>query len=230
MMQWSKAILSFYKQLKPPAIAGLAEVLYPFQDKEVWHGMEAFYQRYYADSAPRLILVGINPGRYGGGVTGLPFTDPIRLKDACGITNPWPRKPELSSIFMYEMMEAFGGVAAFYKQCYFTSVSPLGFVRQGKNINYYDDRALAAAIRPFAIDCMQQQLQWPIRRSVCFCIGEGKNWQYLQALNDAHGWFEHLEPLPHPRFIMQYKRRHMDEYIQQYIEALGRYGTGTVAV
>jgi hypothetical protein len=96
-------------------------------------------------------------------------------------------------------------------------------VRLGKNINYYDDRALAAAIRPFAIRCMQQQLKWPVRRDVCFCIGEGKNWQYLQQLNEEYGWFEKLEALPHPRFIMQYKRSFMDEYIAQYLAAFGRY-------
>jgi hypothetical protein len=28
---------------------------------------------------------------------------------------------------------------------------------------------------------------------------------------------------------MQYKRRHIDAYIQQYLLALGRYGAGTVA-
>ncbi|MCU0394712.1 MAG: DUF4918 family protein [Chitinophagaceae bacterium] len=223
-MRWDKAILDFYRQLKPPTVPTGYEVLYPFGDATVWQCFSAFYERFYADSRLRHMLVGINPGRFGAGVTGVPFTDPIRLKDACGIENPWPRKPELSSIFMYEMMEAFGGLQHFYGTFYITSVSPLGFVQQGKNINYYDDRQLAEAIMPFAVQCMEQQLQWPVNRDVAFCIGEGKNLQYLQQLNAQHGWFKQIEPLAHPRFIMQYKRLEMDAYIAKYLESFSRHG------
>lgn len=224
MMRWNQAVPAFYQQLKPPAVPAGYEVLFPFSEPQVWECFSAFYDKFYADAKPRYMMVGINPGRFGAGVTGIPFTDPIRLKDACGIDNPWPRKPELSSIFMYEMMEAFGGVAHFYTQFYITSVSPLGFLFNSKNINYYDDRQLAAAIMPFAVRCMEQQLQWPVNREVCFCIGEGKNLQYLQQLNEAHQWFEHIEPLSHPRFIMQYKRMQMDDYIQQFREAYSKFG------
>ncbi len=218
-MSWDKLILEFYKGLVTPVVPTPYEVLYPFGNTDVWQRMVSFYTKYYCDEAPRHIMVGINPGRFGAGITGVPFTDPIRLKDACGIANSWPRKPELSSIFMYEMMEAFGGVEKFYKQCYITSVSPLGFVANGKNVNYYDDRKLAEAVAPFAEKCMQQQLQWPVKKSVCFCIGEGKNLQYLHRLNEKHQWFESIVPLSHPRFVMQYKRTQIDTYIQQYIDA-----------
>lgn len=218
-MSWDKQILQFYKGLVSPIVPAHFEVLYPFSEADVWQRMVSFYEKYYADEASRYMMVGINPGRYGAGITGVPFTDPIRLQDACGIHNSWPRKPELSSIFMYEMMEAFGGVHAFYKKFYITSVSPLGFVVDGKNVNYYDDRMLAEAVAPFAEKCMEQQLQWNVNRSVCFCIGEGKNLQYLQRLNHKHRWFESMEPLSHPRFVMQYKRTKIDTYIQQYIDA-----------
>jgi hypothetical protein len=218
-MSWNIKVLEFYKGLECPVVPPPYEVLYPFSNADVWHGMTMFYEKYYSDGAPRHMMIGINPGRFGGGITGVPFTDPIRLKDACGINNNWPRRPELSSIFMYEMMEAFGGVEKFYQQFYVTSVSPLGFVADGKNVNYYDDRKLAEAISPFTEKCMQQQLQWPVKRTVCFCIGEGKNLQYLQRMNEENKWFENIVALSHPRFVMQYKRTQIDTYIQQYLDA-----------
>jgi Domain of unknown function (DUF4918) len=223
-MTWDNAILKFLLALKPPAVPAGYEVLFPFKDAAVQEVCQQFYHRYYADDQVRYMMVGINPGRFGAGITGIPFTDPIRLQDVCGIKNSWARKPELSSIFMYEMMEAFGGAAAFYKKMYITSVSPLGFVLNGKNINYYDDRQLAECIEPFAEKCMAQQLTFNVSRDVCFCIGEGKNLQYLQRLNDKNGWFKKIEALSHPRFIMQYKRNEIDTKIDQYLQLLLQYG------
>jgi Domain of unknown function (DUF4918) len=225
-MYWDEQILNFYQKLSAPKVPQPYEVLFPFSDAEVWQCMQLFYKKFYSDPASRFMMVGINPGRLGAGITGVPFTDPIRLKDACGIANNWPRKPELSSIFMYEMMEAFGGVDVFYKTFYITSVSPLGFVADGKNVNYYDDRKLVEAVVPFAEKCMKQQLQWNISKQVCFCIGEGKNLQFLQRLNDSKKWFENIVPLSHPRFVMQYKRTKMDTYIQQYLDAFKTSGIG----
>ena len=37
--------------------------------------VRAFFRAYYAGSAPRVVICGINPGRYGAGQTGLPFLD-----------------------------------------------------------------------------------------------------------------------------------------------------------
>jgi len=33
-----------------------------------------FYKKYYNDNNPRFLILGINPGRFGAGVTGIPFT------------------------------------------------------------------------------------------------------------------------------------------------------------
>lgn len=179
-----------------------------------------FYKKFYNDDNPRHVLIGINPGRFGGGVTGVPFTDPIRLHTHCGIDNNFEKKQELSSVFMYDMMQAYGGVAAFYSKFYITSISPLGFVKNGKNLNYYDDSELKKRIEPFVIDCINRQLAWGVQRDVCFCIGEGENVKYLQKLNAQQGWFKEIRSLPHPRFIMQYKLKLKENYIQQYVRIL----------
>ncbi|BAV09599.1 protein of unknown function [Filimonas lacunae] len=180
-----------------------------------------FYKKFYTTNTPRHMLIGINPGRFGGGVTGIPFTDPIRLERDCGIANDFERKQELSSVFMYDMINAYGGAKAFYHDFYITSISPLGFVKHGKNLNYYDDPALKNSIEPFAVDCINLQLSWGMKRDIGFCIGEGENVKYLRKLNAVHQWFEEIKAVPHPRFIMQYKTKQKQEYVEKYLQILG---------
>lgn len=193
------------------------------KDEEVRNACRKFYKKFYNDNKQRHLLTGINPGRFGGGVTGIPFTDPVRLENDCGIRNNWQKKQELSSVFMYEMMAAYGGVKKFYKDIYISAVSPLGFVKDGKNLNYYDDKTLKQKIKPFVISCMEQQLQFGLSRDVCFCIGEGENLKYLSELNKEQGWFKNVEAVAHPRFIMQYKLKYKQEYIDKYLHAFKKY-------
>src|SRR5215510_14813391 len=96
----SYAILDFYKKLSPKLKlpAGVA-IMNPFADADSWRLAETFYNKFYNDHHPRKFIFGINPGRFGGGVTGIPFTDPIRLKENCSIDHNLSLKPELSSDF-----------------------------------------------------------------------------------------------------------------------------------
>ena len=77
-----------------------------------------FFQKYFDDDRPRHIILGINPGRLGAGLTGIPFTDPKRLKDECAIEYPGKPTHEPSSVFIYDMIRAYGGVAEFYRDFY----------------------------------------------------------------------------------------------------------------
>jgi len=218
-MQFAQHILSFLRSLEftvplPPGI----EVMHPFTDTATMEVCTIFYNKYYSDTGRRQMIVGINPGRFGGGVTGIPFTDPVRLRRACGIDNPWPPRQELSSVFVYEMIEAFGGPEAFYKRFYITAVSPLGFTKNNKNLNYYDDKTLQDGIRSFVLTCFEQQFRFGIDRSAAFCLGDGKNFQYLSRLNKEEKLFDTIVPLSHPRFIMQYKPKKKQEYIDYYLK------------
>jgi hypothetical protein len=217
----SYAILNFYRQLSPRLHLdeGVA-IMNPFTDARAWQLAETFYQTYYNDNHPRRFVFGINPGRFGAGVTGVPFTDPIRLKDVCGIDNDLPRKAELSSLFIYAMIEAYGGVKAFYYDFYITALSPLGFTKNGVNLNYYDDKSLMKSIEPFMVDCIKKQQQTIATTDTCFCLGEGTNYKIFQKLNNKYGFFKQITPLPHPRWIMQYRRKKIDEYVQLYVEKL----------
>ncbi len=220
-MNFAANILSFIEHLNFPfALPPGVEVMIPFSGPDTLAACELFYKKFYNDQSQRRMIIGINPGRFGGGVTGIPFTDPIRLHKDCGIPNEWPKKQELSSLYIYEMIKAFGGVTDFYRQYYITAVSPLGFTQLGKNLNYYDNKSLQELIKPFVIDCLQQQLAFGIDRQKAFCLGDGKNFKYLSKLNGEQHFFETIVPLPHPRFIMQYRLKKKQEYIVRYVQAL----------
>jgi hypothetical protein len=223
-MTFAEHVLKFYQSLdlstyKLPA--GV-EVLNPYQDKTAFDLTQKLFTKFYNDNQSRKIIIGINPGRFGGGMTGIPFTDPIRLEKVCGIPNNLPKKPELSSGFIYRMIEVFGGPEKFYRKYFFSSVSPLGFTKDGKNLNYYDQKDLQEAVYPFIIESIKKQLTFNISTDVAFCLGEGQNYKFLQTLNNDHKFFGEIIPLPHPRFIMQYRRKRLDEFIGIYTKMLTR--------
>ncbi len=214
-------VLQFLRDLKIDcALPSGIDVLNPYQHPNVFELCRQFYTKFYSDTNPRYLMVGINPGRFGGGLTGIPFTDPVKLDKNCGIPNSFPMKTELSADFMYSMIDAFGGLKKFYDNYYFSSVSPLGFVSNGKNLNYYDVKALQDALKPFIVEAMTFTLQGDIDRRLCYCIGEGQNHKYLTNLNEEFHWFERIVTLTHPRFIMQYKRKTMGAYIDDYVRKL----------
>jgi hypothetical protein len=201
-------------------------VMNPFRDnKGALEASSEFYRKYYSDTEPRCLILGINPGRFGAGLTGVPFTDPKRLRECCGIMSYEGKAHEPSSAFVYAMIEEYGGSAAFYAQFLISSICPLGFTVAGKNgrevnCNYYDDKELAAAVRDFMVECLERQLAFGVRRDVCFCLGTGKNKQCITALNREHSFFDTVVALEHPRFIMQYRAKQMQSYIAQYVDAL----------
>ena len=205
------------------------QVLYPHKDKQVIEIVEKFFTKYFNDNNSRSLMLGINPGRYGAGITGVNFTAPKQLKEYCGIDHHFKNSSELSAEFIYEMIAAYGGVKKFYKDWFIGSVCPLGFTASpnpskggtlGKNLNYYDDKKLLEAVTPFIIDCINKQVKLGFKTEKCICIGGEKNFKFLSGLNDERRWFKQIIPLPHPRFILQYRRKQKDKYIHQYLSAL----------
>lgn len=220
-MSQSDAILDFYRNLRPRfALGDGIGIMNPYKEAATWAVVQQFYQKYYSDDRPRAFIFGINPGRFGGGITGVPFTDPIRMAKNCGIPNGWKQQAELSSQFVYEMIDRFGGVKTFYDHFYFTALFPLGFVREGKNLNYYDDKELIKACEPFMLQCIHRQLATICTGSICYCLGEGENYRQFSRLNDRHEFFKEIIPLPHPRWIMQYRRKKVKDYTELYVEKL----------
>lgn len=170
------------------------------------------------------MILGINPGRFGGGLTGIPFTDPKRLKTECNIDYMGKAAHEPSSVFVYEIIHAYGGVAEFYNKFYINSLCPLGFTTvddkgREKNYNYYDSKELMDAVGGYIIENVRKQIALGVNTDVCFCFGTGKNENYLRRLNEEHGFFGKIVALEHPRFIMQYKAKTKQFYIDKYVGA-----------
>jgi hypothetical protein len=227
MENFAGRILSYYRNLdfKETLPEGV-RVLNPFTgDRQIRGIMEQFYGKYYSDNHPRTLILGINPGRFGGGATGIPFTDTKRLRTACGIDAPLRETHEPSSVFVYRVIEAFGGAERFYGEFYINSVFPLALVKTSPNgrtvnMNYYDSPGLAKIITPFILRNIRQQIELGVETGVCYCLGTGKNLEFLLGLNAKYSFFRNIIPLEHPRFIVQYKARNQSEYIEKYLRCL----------
>ncbi len=206
------------------------DIMNPFREyPEAITASERFYRKYYADNHPRHLIIGINPGRFGAGQTGVPFTDPIRLWEKCDIPFPGHPSREASSVFMYEMIDAFGTLEDFYGRFFIHSVCPLGFTRltdklKPVNYNYYDSNDLQKATYQFIIENLQKQISLGINREKVICLGAGKNYQILVNINREFRFFKHIIPLEHPRYIIQYKSKEKAFYIQKYVDLLQSLG------
>jgi hypothetical protein len=224
-MTFADKVTRFIKELSytgTPLPTGI-RVMNPYREsEETMRIATTFYDKYYGDNQPRSIILGINPGRFGAGVTGVPFTDSKRLISECHIPYSGKATHEPSSVFVYEMIHAFGGVDDFYQKFYINSVCPLGFTQESsnakeKNYNYYDSPALMSAVKDYIIDNIRKQIALGVRTDTCFCFGTGKNEDYLRKLNEEHHFFEKIIALEHPRFIVQYKLAKKEFYIDKYI-------------
>lgn len=225
MKTFADRIIRFNKNLRfeqklPKGI----RVMNPFTEDAAMKISSLFYKRYYSDDRRRFLILGINPGRFGAGYTGVPFTDTKRLVADCGIEFPGPVTHEPSSVFVYEVIKAMGGVKAFYKNFFIQSICPLGFtIRNDKgrdvNYNYYDSKELQECVMPFILDSMNQILDIGIHRDIVFCFGSGKNLKFIEQLNREHEFFKEIIPLEHPRFIMQYRAKSKQAYIDKYVRS-----------
>ncbi len=202
-------------------------VLNPFlENPETMEVMERFYRKYYADFKPRRFIIGINPGRHGAGTTGVPFTDTKRLEQVCGISMKSEQTHEVSSVFVYDMIAAFGGAEAFYNQFYINSPFPLAIVRQQKdgrwlNANYYDDLNLFDYVKVFMAESMKRHFELGLDCKEVFVLGK-KNARYLDELNKQHRFFDKMTVLDHPRYIQQYQSREKQFYIDKYLSAFAK--------
>lgn len=218
MQTTGQKILDFYKgvELNRVKTKGVS-VMNPFLSEEVQEINEVFYNRFFNDSGKRTFMIAINPGRFGAGVTGIPFTDPVELEEELGIPNSFQKRKELSAVFIHDMIQALGGFDAFYSKFYITNVSPLGFVKDGKNLNYYDIKSLQEELEPFIVQHMNHQVREWGSSEVAFTIGKGKNHKAVVDLNKKHGWFEKVIALPHPRWVMQYRLKSKDLILDELI-------------
>lgn len=224
-MTWAEKIMAYNRGLAfngklPRGIS----IMNPYAESPVaLEASDAFYCKYYNDDRPRKLILGINPGRHGAGATGIPFTDPKRLADIVKISWNGPLSHEPSSVYVYDMIAAYGGPEAFYGRYFINSVSPLGYTisKNGAavNYNYYDSPLLQKRVMPFILSNLETLRGMGFDMDTAYCLGV-RNAKCLAEINVRAKAFRSIVPLEHPRFIMQYKLRSKDEYIQKYLSAL----------
>ena len=170
------------------------------------------------------MILGINPGRLGAGVTGVPFTDTKRLTEICGIQIDSVKSHEPSSVFIYEFINGYGGITKFYQDFYINSVCPLGFIEKNEkgnwvNRNYYDYKELFLATKGFIISSLKKQIEFGIDTTTCYVLGK-KNADFLKIINEEQHLFDEIVVFDHPRYIIQYKMKEKDKFLSEYLNKL----------
>jgi hypothetical protein len=215
----NKAIKYFLNLRRPSWLTNNIEVMNPYKVKNVQQVVRDFYHKYFNDNKQRLFIFGINPGRFGGGLTGITFTDPVVLRETCGIENDLGNQKELSSKFIYRMIENYGGVKKFYSNVFISALYPLALIKDGKNHNYYDTKELSLVLRKEIIKSIKEQIEFGARRDSIIILGK-KNSDFFSELNKMNGFFDKIIVLEHPRYIMQYRLKKINYYISKYLDAL----------
>lgn len=226
-MTKASQILKWYEELNLNVqLPSFIKELNPYRDMSdsSRHAMEEFYHRYYNDEKPRRLLLGINPGRLGAGVTGIPFTDSKALQ-SIGIIDSTVSTTETSAEFIWEVVKAYGGPQSFFSKWFIGAVSPLGFIALNErkhwvNYNYYDRKDVADLLEPFIVNQLKLQIELSGNAKDVVVLGTGKNTKALEVLNQKYQLFDSISSIEHPRFIMQYRRKRKEEYVEKFIQTL----------
>jgi len=174
-------------------------------------GIEAFWQRYWQDDLPRVMLCGINPGRFGAGQTGIPFVDFQSLSRL--IPDVTRQDAEKSATFFFKVAEAFG-LEQFFRTFYISNVSSVGYLdSKGKNLNYHD-------LPREALDIVERNFNEEIEFVQPTHI--------ISLSKEAHATIRRCLPeqiecrfrLPHPSWIMTYRQSEQTRWVDKYLEVL----------
>ena len=221
-MTLAQALIEHHVQLGDlPTIPEGVDWILPYEKPELMDIFTAFHERYYPDSEKRDLILGINPGRLGTGQTSLPFTDPPSLEKLKLTKHELSGAPELSAQFIHAMIAEAGGYRSFFSKYYVSSICPLGFTKDGINYNYYDHPDLQQSVSEL-IDHHLLSLLKILNPDQIIILGKGKNARYFRQWVDRHAEKRSasISILPHPRWIMQYRRKAYREHMRHYLEVL----------
>jgi len=193
----------FSKELEDLNISILSDFC---KNKEV---ISEFYRLYIESNKPKIVICGINPGRFGAGKTGIPFLDFYSLSKIFPNMNGIPKeKPEKSANFIFSIIEQFG-INNFFKQFYLTNISCIGFYNKKtkQNVNYY---ALPLKIQLFLFENFSKEINY-IEPKIIIPLGKEveknliNDLKHEQIINTEIGTC-----LPHPS--TKYAKK--DDYIK----------------
>ncbi|MCX6150731.1 MAG: DUF4918 family protein [Ignavibacteriales bacterium] len=212
----NKAIKYFLNLGTPANLPKTISVINPYEKEDVKKTVKEFFAKYYDDQEERVFIFGINPGRFGGGLTGISFTDPVALREKCGIENSFGTRKEISSEFVYKVIEEYGGTDKFFSRFFLSALFPLAIIKNGINYNYYDEPELLKVLHSEIVLSIRKQTAFGANRKNVISFGR-KNGEFLKRFNGELELFNKVETLDHPRFIMQYKRKSLNKFIDEYL-------------
>lgn len=173
-------------------------------------GIDAFCQLFYSDAVPRVMICGTNPGRFGAGMTGIPFLDYMSLSQIIpGIDR---QDSEKSASFFFQVVRRFG-VDLFFRTFYVSNFSSVGYLKDGKNLNYYDlpPAALAIVERNFLSEVEA------INPTHVISLGEAVQRSVKKLLPAS---VDCSLRLPHPSWVTTYRVNDMGRWVARYLEVL----------
>jgi len=214
---FAERVLNFYEN-NPGWASGDMVITSPWTEPDRRNAITEFYQKFFSDNQSRTYVLGINPGRFNATSTGIPYTDGQALECTYGIANPFSKSREMVATFIEKVVIAYGGSEAFYSEHYAGAVFPFEVLVRGEYRNYYE-ADVWENLRSAILDCLKKMAGFGSNRRVVI-LGSADNKRYFDELNAEVGLFEVAGVLDHPRYIMQYKRDHVDDYVASYVDVL----------
>ena len=218
-MTFATRVIEFYENFAaPPGLPNDVSLINPYRNDSRKEAIDSYYSKYFDDGNVRHHILGINPSRMNKTATGVHYTDGYALENYCKIDNEFSKARELTSDFFYRVISAAGGPENFFSRVFPWAMMPVTVNSKGNYANYY-----ASDIVEDLSKLVESNVQWTAKlpsTGRLVILGSGENEKFFQKLPGAPFGYNDVRVLPHPRWIMQYNRTKMDNYIELYISAL----------
>ena len=177
-----------------------------------------FHKKYVEPNSPKIVICGINPGRNGAGLTGIPFIDFASLSQMlpCIKKNDW----EQSANFFFSIIQEFG-IETFYRNFHVTNISWFGFSRidKSKNVNYYE---IPTEIQKYLINKFVEEMAF-INPDYIIPLAEHVSWE-LDSLKKQDKIKAKIGTrLNHPAWVMAHRRKDLNTWRKKYVDTLSKY-------
>ena len=173
---------------------------------------EQFWQQYVPEPLPQTVIVGLNPGRMGAGLTGVPLLDFRSLTNLLPDARLPRNDTEPSANFFHRVAQHIGA-EKFYRQFYVSNVSAVGYLRDNKNCNYHD---LPDAAQQIVEQRFRDEMAVVAPKRI-IALGREVEATVQRLYDDGAIRISHL---PHPSWIMTYRLREAQSWVRRYTQML----------
>ena len=173
-------------------------------------GIDIFWQKYYRDGVPKVVLCGNNPSRLEGVMTGIPFMDYQSLSHLITVIDR--QDTDRTAGFFFQVISQFG-VEEFFQRFYVTNILSVKFIGDKANINYCD---LPPAVLEVVERNFLQEMEI-VQPTHIISLGKVVQQTVRKLLPKS---IDCSLRLPHPSWITTYRSKEIDKWKAKYLEAL----------